>query len=259
MAKNPQNKTLKSDQPNPRVIDLDKTNKEIDDSTLTPTDGNGTTTETETGNNTNIDPTESTGKESEDPAATKPTEVVNPVEKLPEPPVPPTEEITSPSSLDEAAIIKQRNIEKEVKKVEDSLEYYGSLMNKKCVYSTIESPRNQLLIINIFENVFVDTLDYDTMYAKVKFVVKFAANLAKTDDNWLSTPMVFRGLESVNLPIKRIENFCCLSNMVERFISSKNIKKELDYFSWENTFKYHPKQVTQGYLKDIMLNIFNIE
>lgn len=258
MAKNPQNKTIKSNQPNSRMIDLDETDKKNDDNALTPTDGNGTITETETGDNANIDPTESNSKEPEDTGTTEPTGVVNPDEKLPEQPVPPTEEITPPSELDEAAIIKQRNIEKEVKKVKDSLEYYGSLMNKKCVYSTIESPRNQLLIINIFENVFVDTLDYDTMSAKVKFVVKFAADLAKTDDNWLSTHMVFRGLESVNLPIKRIENFCYLSNMVERFVNSKDIKKEQDYFSWENTFRYHPKQVTQGYLKTIMLDIFKI-
>jgi len=251
MAKNPQNKSLKQNQPNTRMIDMVEENEKIDEP-ITPEDGASTTTETEVGDGNVNEPTELNGGENENVKPTETNDAVKPNTEIVQDPSTPSEE-SKPEDID---IVKKEKIEKEIKELEKSLLEYGSLMNKKCVYSRITSPQNQKLIIAIIENIFVETLDYQTMYAKVKFITKFAADLAKTDDNWLGESMAFRGLESVQLPKKRIENYSFLLNMIIRFNEWGHVKDQIKYFSWENTLKYHPRPITRAFIEPIMMDLY---
>lgn len=269
MAKNPQFKNNKSNQPDIRNIDpenpeentdtstgTDKTTGTIEDTSVTnPTDTENT--ETSENGDTNEDTQQGNGGDTTPPETTEP--VIPPQE-----PTDPSEPPVDPTVPDDSAIPTTKPsdadgdpIGKEIGTINDALLRYGKLMSGKRAYSRVEGPSNQVLIINILENIFVDTLDYTTMEAKIRFFFRFAANLAKTDDNWLGVPLAYRGLDSVKLPFERVENYSRLLNMVIRINEARNKKEELALISFDFTFKYHPKPVTAEYAKSIVTDICN--
>lgn len=269
MAKNPQFKNNKSIQPDVRSIDTETT----EENTGIPSDANETTSTTEDTDVTHpTDPVNTGTPESSDITGgtqpdnegdSTPPETTEPVIP-PQEPTDPSEPPVDPTVPDDSAIPTTKPsdadgdpIGKEIGTINDALLRYGKLMSGKRAYSRVEGPSNQVLIINILENIFVDTLDYTTMEAKIRFFFRFAANLAKTDDNWLGVPLAYRGLDSVKLPFERVENYSRLLNMVIRINEARNKKEELALISFDFTFKYHPKPVTAEYAKSIVTDICN--
>lgn len=144
------------------------------------------------------------------------------------------------------------NYTEEIERLKDSLLEYGSLMSGKRVYSRTKGPKYQELIINIVENIFVETNDYALMKEKIFFFIKFAEDLAKTDDNWLSEALAYRGLDRVKLPYERVENYARLMNLVIRLNCGRNKLEELELISFEYTFEFHPKQTTAEHAVSIV-------
>lgn len=149
------------------------------------------------------------------------------------------------------------NYTEEIEKLKNSLLEYGSLMSGKRVYSRTKGPKYQELIINIVENIFVETFDYALMEKKILFFIKFAEDLAKTDDNWLGEALAYRGLDRVKLPYERVENYARLMNLVIRLNCGRNKWEELKLISLDYSFEFHPKQITAESAKNIITEYCN--
>jgi hypothetical protein len=141
--------------------------------------------------------------------------------------------------------------------IEKQLENYAKVMSPRVVYSRYEGPTHQLILINVFNHIFVDDMDYLSRVQLIKYIIDKAKVLHGTMEDYLSPERAFRGMDDVKLPGATRENFCRLVTLVSRIARSRDredlFKNHLDL---DYIFEVHPNPKVANSVRNIILSLF---
>lgn len=165
-----------------------------------------------------------------DVAETEPTETAETDDGTDAPVTPVKEEATDTTPADDGSASFLTDLG-------NNLANYGRLMSPYVSYSTLNGPRNQLLLIAIYESVFEQTTDYEVLKKKIVFLLNYVLKLRKSRDNYLADDLIHRGFDDIPTTPKRRENFSRLATMISRLADPATRKEEFSMLDLNFTFE----------------------